>query len=58
MFKMELKINLGNFQNVTLSVDEQKSWDDCQKSFYGVLREYQERGIEIGKPVLWSVGLK
>lgn len=57
-YKMELKINLGNYQNVNLVVDEMESFEECKKAFHETIREYVRNGIEITKPVLSSVGLK
>ena len=56
-FKMDLKINLGNYQNVTLGIDEQESFEDCQKAFHEIIREYMKNGLEISKSVLISVGM-
>lgn len=57
-YKMELKINLGNYQNVNLVVDEMKSFEECQKSFHSTIRDYVRNGIEITKPVLTSIGMR
>jgi len=57
-YKMELKINLGNYQNVNLVVDEMKSFEECQESFHSTIRDYVRNGIEITKPVLTAIGMR
>ncbi len=57
-YKMEIKVNLGNYQNVTLSVDDMNSFEECQKAFHETIREYVRNGLEVTTPVLTSLGLR
>lgn len=57
-YKMELKINLGNYQNVSLVVDDMESFEACQQAFHSTIREYAKNGIELSRPILTSIGLK
>jgi len=57
-YKMELKINLGNYQNVNLVVDDMESFEACQKAFHETIGEYVRNGMEITRPVLTAIGLR
>jgi len=52
-FEKGLKINLGGYQSLNLSVSDAESWDDCDKTIW---EHIKQRNIKVNDDVLKLLG--
>ena len=60
-YKMDLKLNLGNYQSATLGIDEADDFETCRKEIQKDIIKLVENGFDplaLNENVLAFIGMK